>query len=48
MTVMGRVASDPSEALVPEAGMPYTVDGEEWEYHPLSYILLNKQAGYEC
>jgi hypothetical protein len=48
VTVMGRVASDPSEALVPEAGMPYTVDGEEWEYHPLSYILLNKPAGYEC
>ena len=37
-----------TETVVPEPGMHYTVDDEEWEYHELSYILLNKPPGYEC
>ena len=48
VTIMGRPATDPSETVVPEPGMHYTVDDEEWEYHELSYILLNKPPGYEC
>lgn len=48
VTIMGRPATDPSETFVPEPGMHYTVDDEEWEYHELSYILLNKPPGYEC
>lgn len=48
VTIMGRPATDPRELVVPEPGMQYTVDDEEWEYHVLSYILLNKPPGYEC
>ena len=48
VTVMGRAALDPNEVIAPEAGMAYTVDGVEWEFHNPCYILLNKPPGYEC
>ena len=45
---MGREVTDPTETVVLEEGMHFTVDEEEWEYHHLSYILLHKPQGYEC
>ena len=29
-------------------GMSFRVQGVEWEYHALGYVLLNKPAGTEC
>jgi len=48
ITIMGREVTDPSESIVPEDGMEFTVEDEEWQYYRLSYILLNKPQGYEC
>jgi 16S rRNA pseudouridine516 synthase len=29
-------------------GLRFRVQGVEWEYHELGYVLLNKPAGTEC
>jgi 16S rRNA pseudouridine516 synthase len=48
VTIKGRTAIDPTEVIVPEDGMSYTVDEEEWEYRQPAYVMLNKPKGYEC
>jgi 16S rRNA pseudouridine516 synthase len=29
-------------------GMPYKVQGTDWQYHEKAYVLLHKPAGFEC
>ena len=38
---------DSTEEIDPE-GLRFKVQGVEWEYHALGYVLLNKPAGTEC
>jgi len=37
-----------STADVEPEGLRFKVQGVEWEYHALGYVLLNKPAGTEC
>ncbi len=37
-----------STAEVEPEGLRFKVQGVEWEYHALGYVLLNKPAGTEC
>ena len=37
-----------STADVEAEGLRFKVQGVEWEYHALGYVLLNKPAGTEC
>lgn len=41
------VVLDSSLDIDPE-GMSFRVQGVEWEYHALGYVLLHKPAGTEC
>ena len=38
---------DSTQQVDPE-GLRFRVQGVEWEYHELGYVLLNKPAGTEC
>lgn len=38
---------DSTQQVDPE-GLRFKVQGVEWEYHELGYVLLNKPAGTEC
>ncbi len=29
-------------------GMPFTVQGTDWQYHDKAYVMLHKPAGFEC
>jgi 16S rRNA pseudouridine516 synthase len=29
-------------------GMPFSVQGQSWQYHEKAYLMLHKPAGYEC
>ena len=40
--------TDSVAEIEPEEGMRFKVQGVEWEYHALGYVLLNKPAGTEC
>ena len=40
--------TDSVAEIEPEEGMCFKVQGVEWEYHALGYVLLHKPAGTEC
>ena len=40
--------TDSAAEIEPEDGMRFKVQGVEWEYHALGYVLLHKPAGTEC
>jgi 16S rRNA pseudouridine516 synthase len=43
----GRVVTDAAAEVV-APGLRFEVDGVEWEYHELAYLMLHKPAGTEC
>ena len=47
VTVSGQPETDAGALLVPE-GLVFTVQGTEWRFHELAYVLLHKPAGTEC
>ncbi len=42
------VPVDDSTMDIDPEGLRFKVQGVEWEYHALGYVLLNKPAGTEC
>ena len=47
VTVAGRAVTDAAADFAPD-GLHFAVDGVEWEYHELAYLMLHKPAGTEC
>jgi 16S rRNA pseudouridine516 synthase len=47
VAVAGRIVDDASAEFEPE-GLRFQVDGVEWPYHRLAYLMLHKPAGTEC
>jgi 16S rRNA pseudouridine516 synthase len=45
--VGGQVQTDAAADFDP-AGLRFRVQGVEWEFHELAYLVLNKPAGIEC
>jgi 16S rRNA pseudouridine516 synthase len=45
--VGGEVVTDAGEFYEPE-GLVFTVQGTDWPFKELAYVLLNKPAGTEC
>lgn len=43
----GQEATDP-DMEVNQAGLVFSVNGEDWKYREKAYVMLNKPAGYEC
>lgn len=49
VALAGRVCTDPSQELdVAATPFIFTVQGQDWTYHPRAYLMLHKPAGYEC
>jgi 16S rRNA pseudouridine516 synthase len=48
VTVAGQPVTDPFLDVAAEEGLPFTVQGQPWSYHPKAYLVLHKPAGYEC
>ncbi len=42
-----RVVDDPDEVFETD-DLVYWVQGEEWLFQPLAYLMMNKPSGYEC
>lgn len=42
-----EVCTDPATELE-EVGLRFRVQGVDWQYHALAYLMLHKPAGYEC
>ncbi|MBA3695934.1 MAG: 16S rRNA pseudouridine(516) synthase [Methylotenera sp.] len=47
ITVNGKVCEDPNADFATN-NLSYTVNGESWDYHEKSYLMLHKPANYEC
>jgi 16S rRNA pseudouridine516 synthase len=47
VTVHGALVLDPHAEFDPE-GLRFTVEGQEWAWHPKAYLMLHKPPGYEC
>jgi 16S rRNA pseudouridine516 synthase len=47
VAVDGKVVDDAAAQFDPE-GLRFRVDGTEWTYHRLAYLMLHKPAGTEC
>ncbi len=47
VSIAGEVVLD-AGAQVQEEGLRFSVDGSEWAYHRLAYLMLHKPAGTEC
>ena len=47
VTVAGRTVEEASAEFEAE-GLHFQVDGVEWPYRQLAYLMLNKPAGTEC
>ena len=47
VVVAGAVVDDPTADFV-AAGLNFTVQGIDWQYHEKAYLMLHKPAGYEC
>jgi 16S rRNA pseudouridine516 synthase len=47
VAVEGRTVTDPAMDLAP-AGLHFTVQGRQWEFHEKAYLMLHKPAGTEC
>jgi len=45
--VAGTVVDDPAAEFA-AAGLQFTVQGVDWQYHEKAYLMLHKPAGYEC
>ena len=48
VTVAGEMYDDASAEIDVAEGLPFTVQGQAWEYHEKAYLMLHKPAGYEC
>jgi 16S rRNA pseudouridine516 synthase len=42
-----QVCTDPTQAFEAE-GLRFRVQGVDWDYHALAYVMLHKPAGIEC
>ncbi|RZJ14024.1 MAG: 16S rRNA pseudouridine(516) synthase [Haliea sp.] len=47
VSVGGQTITDPSAAF-DAAGLVFTVQGVQWQFHEKAYLMLHKPAGYEC
>jgi 16S rRNA pseudouridine516 synthase len=47
-TGLGMQPVDDGQAIEPQDGMAFQVQGVDWQYHAKAYILLHKPAGTEC
>ena len=47
ITVNGELCDDPDASFELE-GLHYSVQGEAWEYHEKSYLMMHKPSNYEC
>jgi 16S rRNA pseudouridine516 synthase len=47
VAVAGRIVDDAAAEFEPE-GLRFQVDGVEWPYQRLAYLVLHKPAGTEC
>jgi 16S rRNA pseudouridine516 synthase len=47
VAIGGQTVTD-AAAEMPEDGLRFDVDGVEWPYHRLAYLMLHKPAGTEC
>ena len=47
VAVDGAVVRDPASDHV-TAGLRFTVQGTDWEYHQKAYLMLHKPSGTEC
>ena len=48
LVAVGGMVVDDSSAEFSVAGMHFTVQGVDWQYHEKAYLMLHKPAGYEC
>ena len=48
VSVAGALCEDPGTEVEAVDGLPYRVDGVDWEYHTRAYLVLHKPADYEC
>ncbi len=49
VSVAGRPCTDPAAELdLSAAPLTFSVQGQDWVYHPRAYLMLHKPAGYEC
>ena len=47
VAVHGRILDDPFEEF-DTAGLVFTVQGRNWQFHDKALVVLHKPAGYEC
>jgi 16S rRNA pseudouridine516 synthase len=47
VSVAGEPVTDATAEFAPD-GLRFSVNGVEWEYHELAYLMLHKPAGTEC
>ena len=48
VSVAGALCEDPGTEVEAVDGLPYRVDGVDWEYRTRAYLVLHKPADYEC
>ncbi|MDM0045518.1 16S rRNA pseudouridine(516) synthase [Variovorax dokdonensis] len=48
VTVEGKPVSDSLAEFEAADGLPFTVQGQAWQYHEKAYLMLHKPAGTEC
>lgn len=46
--IEGQTIDDAAYGVDAYDGMPFTVQGQPWQYHEKAYIMLHKPAGTEC
>jgi 16S rRNA pseudouridine516 synthase len=44
----GTEYTESATEIIATDGMPFTVQGKQWEYHEKAYLMLHKPASYEC
>ena len=44
----GNTVTDALHEVEVREGLPFTVQGQAWEYHAPAYVMLHKPAGTEC
>jgi 16S rRNA pseudouridine516 synthase len=48
VTVDGVAVTDAAAEFEAANGLPFTVQGQPWQYHEKAYLMLHKPAGTEC
>jgi len=46
--VNGEPVDDAAAEFEADGDLVFTVQGQDWSYHPKAYLMLNKPAGTEC